>query len=159
MRRRHPINDMLGERSSKAKVVEYQERPDGCWECVSHAPGSHGYPQIHWNGGNRLLHRVIGERMVDGHDANLEILHKCDNHKCINPKHMRYGTHADNMRDMSTKFRGGFGERAGNAVLTDALVYWIRKCGLDEKEISELVGCTSRNIRFVLQGKTWRHLL
>lgn len=57
------------------------------------------YPYIYFQGkvwrGNRLaLFLATGELPKD-----LYALHKCDNKKCINPDHLAWGTHQQNMRE------------------------------------------------------------
>ena len=52
-----------------------------------------------------------------------QVLHKCDNRLCINPKHLFLGTNLDNIIDCMVKGRRG-------RRLTDDEVVWIRKVGM-----------------------------
>jgi hypothetical protein len=45
---------------------------------------------------------VVSEHRAD---RRFCVLHSCDNTRCCNPAHLRLGTHADNMRDMSERGR------------------------------------------------------
>lgn len=82
------------------------EPNSGCWLWIGSLSTS-GYGRM-----------TIGQRQIqahrfsfEAHNGNipdgLEVLHKCDNPMCVNPDHLRAGTHKDNMRDMYAKGRGG----------------------------------------------------
>lgn len=43
---------------------------------------------------------------------NLELLHSCDNPSCINPEHLKPGTHRENMQDCIKKGRHTFQKRS-----------------------------------------------
>jgi hypothetical protein len=79
---------------------------DECWpwkgmidKCKGYAHYSHG---IEFQGkASHLSLMVDGRPRVD----NLQALHSCDNRVCVNPKHLRWGTHRDNMNDVIERGR------------------------------------------------------
>lgn len=96
---------------SLAEVVSrYTVAENGCWE---------------WNGSRNLqgyghalrrdpatgkyrpylAHRLSYEFYCESIPAGAVIMHTCDNTACINPAHLRIGTHAENMRDAVSKGR------------------------------------------------------
>lgn len=60
--------------------------------------------------------------------AGMHVLHSCDNPPCVNPEHLRLGTHADNMADKAAKGRCNIPRGAANheAKLSDQDVLDIR---------------------------------
>ncbi len=79
---------------------------DACWNWkYSITTGGYGQFSIggHPNYCHRYAYRLEYGEIPDG----LSVLHKCDNRKCCNPKHLFLGTQKDNLEDMRRKGRGG----------------------------------------------------
>jgi AraC-like DNA-binding protein len=74
---------------------------------------------------------------------------------------MFIGTMKDNTQDMLSKWRHAHGERAGNHVLTDDLVRFIRESvrgGKSQNAMSRELGISRRTIQDALRGITWKHV-
>jgi hypothetical protein len=79
--------------------------PDDCWEWTA-CKNNKGYGKF--GVGRKLiiasrvaLHLATGMPL----STKLHALHKCDNPGCVNPNHLWWGTHQENLQDASAKGR------------------------------------------------------
>lgn len=84
--------------------VEIKE-PNDCWlwkGCTYNC----GYGSFSWRGKMRGANRIAWE-IANGQEVpeGLDILHSCDTPLCVNPMHLRAGTHQENMVEMHSKQR------------------------------------------------------
>lgn len=89
-----------------------------------------------------------------------EAAHSCGNRICVNPRHLRWSTPAENTSD---KWQHGtmlLGEQVNNAKLTEGDVREIRRLSgrLTQKALAERFGVSQPAIHSVVSGKTWRHV-
>ena len=141
------------------RLMEHVERlsETGCWLWRGSLNPS-GYGRFHYLGQTRAAHRVAYLL----HNGPLEktqlVLHQCDNKLCVNPAHLKAGTHAENMQEASTRGR----MKAHNRILTDADVIEIRSRfrGLDGEHLTlgEEFGVSHSTIAALLNGHTYQHL-
>lgn len=66
------------------------------------------------------------------------VCHRCDVRLCVNPAHLFIGTQQDNMRDCSTKGRLAYGERSGQAKLSDAQVAEMRRQRANGRRLKDI---------------------
>lgn len=108
-------------------------------------------------------HRLAYELLV--HDpafvANREryvICHSCDNRLCVNPNHLRIGSHADNVQDRVDRGRSANGEDNGRAKFTEPGVRLVKHClglGWQPADLARICGVDARAIRLIQEGKNW----
>jgi hypothetical protein len=110
-----------------------------------------GYGNLYDHGRTVRAHRVVLEQLTGPH-PNLLALHSCDNPLCCNYWHLRWGTHADNMRDRAER------ERGGPTKLTAEKVRAIRADSRSLRVIAADYGVTFSNIRQIKTGQTWQHV-
>lgn len=86
-----------------------------CWEWKGVI--NSGYGQLSVNGKRILAHRFSLQTFLKRPiPSTLEVRHLCNNSICINPDHLKEGTHSENMNDMVLSNR-----QAKGKILSDKL--------------------------------------
>lgn len=87
-------------------MAKTEKAASGCWEWHGYRR-AHGYGQFWLGGKDHKAHRAAWLLFRGAIPSTKEVIHECDNPPCVNPAHLRLGTHAQNMADMKTRERGG----------------------------------------------------
>ncbi len=144
--------------------------PDDCWNWTASC-GTAGYGQIGSIGGRGSpvgAHRVAwslhtGKRIPE----KKVIMHSCDNKLCCNPAHLRIGTQAENLADMTRKGRARRGtthrgEDVTQSKLTGGQVSEIRRLyktsAFAQVVLADLYNCAQTTISDIVNRRTWLHV-
>lgn len=152
-------------------------KTDSCWIWTA-SKNCHGYGQIHQS--DRSLPREkngrTGRKMLLAHRVSwliangdipdgLDLLHNCpggDNPSCVNPAHLRTGTHSENIQDAYNKGQMKRGEGRPAAKLTDDNVREIRRRhaagGITQCSLANEFGVSFSQICGIVNNKTWTHV-
>lgn len=138
-----------------------------CWNWIASLRPT-GYGQMRYLGTTELAHRVSWMLFrgpipkADNVYGTLNILHHCDNPKCVNPEHLYIGDQSDNAKDAVARKRWGkrgcVGEQHGKAVLTETDVRIIRKSTLSANELARQYKVSKSAIQHVLKKRSWAHI-
>lgn len=122
--------------------------PSGCWEWTK-AISSAGYGLVRRRNGGKIVlaHRFVAEIVCNINGLN--VLHTCDNPKCVNPSHLFLGTFRDNTRDMINK------SRCGRIKLNWEIVRQMRTLNLKDNEMSKRFGISRRQASDIRRNKSW----
>jgi hypothetical protein len=91
--------------ATRMSVFVEQRDPQECWPW--HGSTSAGYGQIQLSGRKVRAHRVayqLAHHLTEIPEG-MQVLHSCDRPTCINPGHLRLGSHAENMADKKARGR------------------------------------------------------
>lgn len=139
--------------------VNISDDPDACWEWQA-GISEKGYGKFHMGNTMCRAHRISYILNYGSIPDDLNVLHQCDNRKCVNPNHLFLGTQSDNIRDMQQKNRTVSGEKSPTAKLTSEQVIEIRKRyangGISQKALAKEYGMGQATISLIISRKRWK---
>lgn len=131
-----------------------------CWNWLGEV-NQWGYGRYR-NNGTHMAHRYAYEIVYGLSIKGFVAMHKCDNPRCCNPKHLELGTHADNQNDKFIKNRQAKGVQVGTSKLTEQQVKEAREKYKPKvvtyKMLAEEYGVCKDTIQKAIRGIYWRHL-
>lgn len=119
-----------------------------------------GYGVIRWGDRKqRPTHRVV---LVESTGVDLpkpfDACHKCHNRRCINPRHLEWGTRRKNRADMLRDGTVLFGERNPQSTLTEEQVLAIRADPRKRSVVARAYGIHPQTVYMIIKRKRWVHL-
>ncbi len=150
---------------SRTKIIDGE-----CWEWLGAYSGNGPYGVCRdLSGKSTSAHRVAFQLFKGNLLEGSQIMHSCDNPRCVNPAHLSQGTAQDNADDKVSKGRQSKsntlpdqrGEGNLNSKTCVDTVLEIRKLyaeGVSQKEIASMTGVQRANVWAIVHRKSWRHI-
>lgn len=132
-----------------------------CWEW-KRGTCSGGYAGMSINNTSFQMHRysyIINRGPIP---PRMEVMHACDNRRCVNPFHLSLGTTLDNQQDAAKKGRKPRGSNNAAAKLSEDDVREVRRLyaagNASQRELARRFGVSQPAIRYAINGSTWGHI-
>lgn len=149
--------------TSPEKKAEMQERfehffakTEGCWNWLGAKKDKLLYGTFRFRNKMYIAHRVSFTLYRGEIPEKKLVLHTCDNPSCVNPEHLKIGTHLDNQHDKRARGRC-VGEK-----LTEQHVKEIKqliKDGLKGGEIGRRYKVSRTTIANIRNNKQWKWVI
>ena len=153
--------EQLAEWLEKFERFTSPEPTSGCllWTGGSTASG-YGVVRLNHPRRTEMAHRLSWEIHCGPIPPGLFVCHRCDNKACAEPRHLFLGTNAENQLDAIRKGLRHPGVKLAEK-LTEADVLSVRsalKAGEWCYAIAARLGVTSRTIRDIKKGRSWKRV-
>lgn len=135
------------------------EKTSHCWNWFGAVyPNGYGAFRV---GREGYAHRISWEIHRGKIPYKMNVLHHCDNRKCVNPEHLFIGTAKDNAQDCIRKGRFPMGERTYCSKLTEKEIKEIRDLYpmFFQREIGRIYGIGQSQVGRIIKKIRWKHIL
>lgn len=143
------------------------ESLDACWGWRGGGFGPQNRPAIKKHGVRIYAARFSWELSFGPIPEGMLVLHKCDNPRCTNPRHLFLGTQSENLYDSVAKgrynkeARASHGEANGSARISEEDVREIRRLYVKGKKglitmLAKRFEITTTQVRNIGKRKSWR---
>lgn len=108
-----------------------------------------------------MAHRYWYELHVGPIQPGEVLCHRCDNPRCIEPKHLFIGSQAENISDKVRKSRQARGEKIATAILTAEQVVALRQEyaeGARQVDLASKYGIHQTSVSLIVRRKNWPHI-
>lgn len=132
--------------------IDMRGGPDACWPWLA-STSANGRPYFTAKGVRKLAYQWTHELATGAAPGKGQmLLHSCDNKLCCNPKHLRLGSHQENMDDMKQR------ERHGLPHNTVRVIKKLLREGRKHESIAELFGLSREQITHINNGRAYAHV-
>ncbi len=135
-----------------------------CWEWQG-SLAKKGYGRISYykspNIYNVPAHRLSYTYFIGPIPEGMQVLHHCDNRKCVNPRHLFLGTNLDNVKDKIAKGRQIRGTQIGRAKINEEAVRDIRERvanGESRRALAKVYGLGHTTVNCIVARMNWTHV-
>ncbi|TVY09837.1 HNH endonuclease [Paenibacillus cremeus] len=148
----------------KSSPIQYIIGDNGCWNVYGRNLDTDGYYYISRNCKKYKLHRwiALNEYGFTEENQKLVVRHLCNNKKCINPSHLKFGTPKENSEDSVLAGIQPHGETSGQSILNNDDVLKIKELlqntSITFKELGEMFSVDESTIQDINQRRTWVHI-
>lgn len=130
-------------------------------DCVvwPHATTSKGYGTVRYQGRMHSTHRLALVLATGTNDPAMHAAHgPCHNPACMNVRHLRWATPAENLADRDRDGTNQRGARGPRARLTEAEVRAILASTDSQPSLAERYGVAVSTINHIRSGRKWHHV-
>lgn len=137
-------------------------QPNACWLWDGQLNDG-GYGVFKLRGKRQFAHRFAYGAYCGPIPKGLDVCHRCDNPRCVNPSHLFTGTAGENIADMIAKGRHKVwrGQENGSAKLTLDDVEKIRSLyasgGIRQIDLARQFGVSQTAVSAIVLRKSWSH--
>ena len=122
-----------------------------CWEWKAFRDKD-GYGKFRLGRSNVAAHRFSYQVVFGKICGNEQVLHSCNNPPCVNPRHLKIGTHLENMQDRREAGNYATGESHPGYKFSTATVKRVALASGSYKKIAEHFGMSKSHVRNIKLG-------